>query len=108
MQTEIIDRLKECIKMAGSNNALAKKAGISEGTIRRILNGGEPTERTLKTIALSLGISVDWLVTGKGQPNLSGDPLERFVEAFIRAYEQASKTEHKTTRELAEDVYKRM
>lgn len=68
-----VGRLKVLASKAGSANALAKSAGISQSGIQRYLNGGEPSRKVLIAIALAGGCSVEWLATGKGEPGSTTD-----------------------------------
>lgn len=105
MSNTVIDRLQECINLIGSNNALALKVGISEGTIRRILSGGKPKERTLKAIADSLEISSEWLIEGTGEMKVSSDEQRRFLTAIKRAYDELEGSENLSIERLAKRAY---
>lgn len=60
------ERLKQCVRIIGSENALARKASISTAGLRKYLSGGEPTRPVLIAIATAAGVNVEWLATGKG------------------------------------------
>lgn len=53
-------RLKQAI---GSESArsFAERAGISEGTMRNMLSGGNPRLDSLLRVAVTAGVSLDWL-----------------------------------------------
>ena len=56
--------IKEFIKSEGmSNNEFARKAGVSKGTISRILNGKGASIRTIKKVSNFIGKSVDELIS---------------------------------------------
>ncbi|MCY1281102.1 putative HTH-type transcriptional regulator [compost metagenome] len=61
-----ISRLRDLASIAGSVNALARAAGISQGGLQRYLKGGEPTRKVLISLAESTGVSLQWLMTGAG------------------------------------------
>ncbi len=58
-----------CARRVGSVSALARKAGISQGGIRRYGSGGEPTRPHLLALADAAGVSLSWLATGQGDPD---------------------------------------
>lgn len=47
-----------------SARSIARKAGISDSTLRSILAGARPTVDNLVALALALGVGLDWLATG--------------------------------------------
>ncbi len=59
----IIQRRTE---LGWSQGTLALKAHVSQGTIRHLESGRNRTTRKLPEIATALGVSVEWLVTGRG------------------------------------------
>jgi transcriptional regulator with XRE-family HTH domain len=61
------DRLKEKREELGlSQGELAKRAGVSQGTIGNLEAGIRKTARALVSIAKALGVSPEWLQTGHG------------------------------------------
>ncbi len=65
VESAFVLRMRVCAAEVGSVSALAKKAGLSQGGIRRYFSGGEPTRPQLIAIAGAAGVSVEWLATGK-------------------------------------------
>lgn len=64
----IAERLKLARETAGlTQPELAGKAGVSQGTIGNIESGLRKRPRDLLSIASALGVSPEWLETGKGQ-----------------------------------------
>ncbi len=64
-----LGRLRERLKMAigeRSARAVADEAGVSEGTVRNLLNGGIPKLDSLLRIADATGVDAGWLATGQG------------------------------------------
>lgn len=59
-------RLQELVKDAGSTAAVAAQAGVSEGAVRMWLSRVEPTREKLASIAKASGVSLDWLISGRG------------------------------------------
>lgn len=49
-----------------SQEALARQVGVSQGLIGQIESGKNQGSKHIATIARSLGVSADWLETGKG------------------------------------------
>jgi transcriptional regulator with XRE-family HTH domain len=65
--TSIAERLKEARDAAGlSQPELAKRAGVSRGTIGNIEAGHRKEPRELLAIARVVGVNAEWLKTGKG------------------------------------------
>jgi AcrR family transcriptional regulator len=69
LENSFIARMEFCAKRAGSVSALAKRAGISQGGIRRYFSGGEPTRPHLAALAQAAKVSLVWLATGEGSPD---------------------------------------
>jgi DNA-binding phage protein len=61
-----VERMQKCAERAGSVNALARKADLSQSGIRRYFSGGEPTRKVLIAIANAAGVDFLWLATGEG------------------------------------------
>lgn len=64
------DRLKLLAQQFGSASELAKQSGISNSALSRCLKGAEPTLSTAQAICTAAGVSLDWLVSGKGAEGL--------------------------------------
>jgi phage repressor protein C with HTH and peptisase S24 domain len=96
---EFIARLNECADIAGSVNALAKQAGISQSGIRRYFSGGEPTRPVLIAIAKAVGVNFLWLSLGIG-PKFPGDkePIAGVIESddylYIPLYDVRASAGH--------------
>ena len=67
MDSQFIERMRICADLAGSVNALARKADLSQSGIRRYFTGGDPTRRVLIALAEAAGVNVLWLATGEGK-----------------------------------------
>lgn len=61
-----VERMQRCAERAGSVNALARKADLSQSGIRRYFSGGEPTRKVLIAIANAAEVDFLWLATGQG------------------------------------------
>lgn len=61
-----IERLLEAIELAGGENALAQKSGVSRASIDKYKAGSEPSRSYLVKIAKAAGVSVSWLAAGDG------------------------------------------
>ena len=66
-----VARMQACAERAGSVNALARKAGLSQSVIRRYFAGGEPTRKVLIAISNAAEVDFLWLATGAG--NITGE-----------------------------------
>lgn len=67
------DRLKSARKNSGVTQAeLAKQVGVSQATIANIENGRNKASTEVLSLAKILGVSPDWLATGKGVRELNG------------------------------------
>ncbi len=75
MNSEILEfheRLRILSKEAGGIRSLADKTNISERTIANWLSGKtDPKANALIPIAVEMGITLDWLVMGKGPMRLN-------------------------------------
>lgn len=69
LENNFIARMELCADKIGSVSALAKKAGISQSGIRRYFSGGEPTRPHLAALAAAANVRLEWLATGKGEPD---------------------------------------
>jgi phage repressor protein C with HTH and peptisase S24 domain len=54
----------------------AQKVGIPDSSLRKYLNGSQPTADKLVAISKATGVNVQWLLTGQGSPSLETDALE--------------------------------
>jgi transcriptional regulator with XRE-family HTH domain len=77
-------RLRESVERVGSVNGLAKGAGVSEGALRKWLQGdSEPTRERLMALARAAGVNVAWLAAGTGPRDRAGQadvaPLEGYL-----------------------------
>lgn len=73
-------RLIQVVDEAGGQNALARKTGLAQSGIARLVKGGEPTLSTLKSIANASGRSLLWLTMGDID---SARPAERSDAADV-------------------------
>ena len=63
------DRLRAKMDELGlSNSRLADMAGVSEGTIKRLMRGESSTRSTLSLVAVALDVSINWLVSPDTPP----------------------------------------
>lgn len=64
--SEFSDRFRVCVGKAGSLYALAKDCRSTIPTLKRYLNGSEPSLTMLRRISAAAGVSIEWLATGQG------------------------------------------
>jgi transcriptional regulator with XRE-family HTH domain len=90
----IADRVKSARQELGWNQAeLADQVGVSQSTIGNIESGQRKRPRELLSIAKALGVSAEWLESGKGgktgpaaerpQLKLVGDDAPQSVRAAV-------------------------
>lgn len=88
----ISDRLKAAREESGlTQGQLAVAAGVTQGTISNVESGLRKNPRELLAIAKALGVSPDWLKTGKGTTSnvISGPTIRGQVPliSWVRAGE---------------------
>lgn len=64
--SDFTHRMYLCAELAGSVNALAQVAGISQGGIRNYFAGSEPNRSILSRLARAAGVRFQWLGEGAG------------------------------------------
>lgn len=60
------ERLRQAIRAAGGNTAIAHRSGVPKSTIDGYLQGGEMKVGNAIALAGATGVRLDWLVTGEG------------------------------------------
>lgn len=75
MDSAFVARMEFCASVLGSVAALARTAGISQSGIRKYYLGAEPTRPVLIALARATGISLLWLVDGRGSVADNSSPL---------------------------------
>lgn len=60
------DRLLLLVNELGGQNAFARRVGMSQSSVNRMLSGGGATLTTLLSISKATGKTVEWLATGSG------------------------------------------
>ena len=73
---KIAERLAE-VRADRSQRQFAMDLGVFQQNINRYERGSTPHPDFLITLALSEGISVDWLLFGKGKKKMSGFPAKK-------------------------------
>lgn len=61
----VVERLRSLIPPRGEA-AFARLAGVSQGTLRGVLQHGNPQLETLASLAKAGGVTIEWLATGEG------------------------------------------
>jgi len=105
METTFQDRLAGLLERKGmSQKKLAGKAGITEAALSRYVNGTRvPRSNVLARMALALGTTSDWLMTGV-RPDGSAAPhssLTEIAEAKILLRRNASSLTREDKLEIA-------
>lgn len=74
------DRLGQLIGEAKNRNSFAAKCGVSDSLLRKYLAGGTPGIDKAAQIADAAGVSLEWLVSGRGEkhppPSIEPRPAE--------------------------------
>lgn len=114
------ERLKEAMKEGNvSQGELARRIGISQPAVWRMVNGSSKTSKKLVQIAKYLGVEPEWLESGKGKKRkdllenksqmsdvvISAIDLKHFTETPAQITERARAV---TTITLNEDVALRL
>lgn len=87
----IVDRIKQKCKEKGTSmNALEKELGFGNGTIR-MWDVKEPGSSKVILVAERLGLSLDWLLTGKEAAELSPEE-QKLVDCYRRADERGKRS----------------
>ncbi|WP_104532512.1 helix-turn-helix domain-containing protein [Xanthomonas arboricola] len=70
---EIRDRLAQAMRHSGlTQDSLAKRVGVSQQAIQKLLSGTSKTSRKLTEIALACGVRPEWLATEEGPMSIEG------------------------------------
>ncbi|MHB9021339.1 MAG: S24 family peptidase [Halothiobacillus sp.] len=85
------DRLRYAIGSMSIRN-LAESAGVSDGTIHNLLNGGLPNLKNAASIADALKVRLEWLTYGEGPINkIPSDPVHG---SFMKAIQNSESNPH--------------
>lgn len=67
MTDSLAARIRECANIVGNGDALARLSAIPRSTLEAYLTGeSEPKASRCAAIAEAAGVSLDWLISGKG------------------------------------------
>jgi transcriptional regulator with XRE-family HTH domain len=80
---QIFERLNFLVKQlaSGKPTVFAKKAGIPHPTFLKYMKGRSPNVEHLCAIRDTYGVSIDWVLTGEGEPFLTATPPAAQPEA---------------------------
>jgi hypothetical protein len=76
-------RLLQLVDEAGSKSGFAGLAGVTQRSVRLWIEGGEPGRDRLAAIAEKTGVSLDWLVAGRGPKYFSDVPRGYIAVRFV-------------------------
>src|SRR3990172_6591946 len=83
--TTFADRIRGLLR-GQSVNAVAKKCGVPESSMRLYLSGTQPRPATLVKIANANGVTTDWLTAGKGPaPDFGKGSVDRALDSYLTA-----------------------
>lgn len=63
--TKRSERLRQAVKAAGGNQAVATRAGMHLGTMNRYIGGRDMKAGAMIVLAKACGVTLDWLATGE-------------------------------------------
>lgn len=61
-------RLRQAVRRAGGNLAVARRAGMHLGTLNKYIAGRDMKASAMIALAQACGVSLDWLATGAAAP----------------------------------------
>jgi transcriptional regulator with XRE-family HTH domain len=99
-------RLKQCrLSLGLTQLALAQRCGVAQQLLSRLELGKEDATPKIVKIARGLGVTAEWLETGKGQRqiveiDLETLPLARLMEAMAARLAKADPTLRRTAANL--------
>lgn len=73
VESDIGSRIASLIPEGESQNAFARRCGIGETTLRKYLDGAQPSTDRLVAMADMAGVSIEWLAAGRGSRSRLGD-----------------------------------
>lgn len=88
---EFASRLKHAVEksgLSGNQNKIGDQFGITGAFYGQLLKGSKlPSTDKAINIAVRLGISIEWLMTGRGEMDFLGwtDPTEKEIFLLLRA-----------------------
>ena len=71
-----------CNKKGESPNSIAKKIGISSGTITNWKNGVQPRPSSVKKLSEYFGVAVDYLLGKEKSPTEEDEQMSEFAKLF--------------------------
>ncbi|AXP41824.1 TPA: XRE family transcriptional regulator [Haemophilus influenzae] len=78
--SDLSTRLKTLLEEKGlSMNAFSKMVGVSQPAISDIVSGKTRSPKNIVEIATALGVDVNWLKTGEGEPIAQGSLISSLV-----------------------------
>lgn len=87
----IVERIKEQCKQKGTSmNALEKELGFGNGSIRLWDKKVPGSDKAIK-VADKLGLSLDWLLTGKEAGELTAEE-QKLVDCYRRADDRGKRS----------------
>lgn len=90
MSREFWDRLVSAFSDAGyesSQAAIARRLDIGQSAVAKWAHGtGYPTLRKCIQIARLTGVSVEWLLTGRGNKKQQGDDMDALTQALLEKW----------------------
>ncbi|WP_158255454.1 helix-turn-helix domain-containing protein [Xanthomonas sp. CFBP 7912] len=100
---DLRSRIAAAMRHSGdTQDSLAKRVGISQQAIGKLLSGKSQTSRRLTEIALACGVRPEWLAAGEGEMLPSGrNPPESHSAGLIRDTMAAAVTIARRVQDMA-------
>lgn len=75
MDEQFHDRIDYCVQMLGGSIKASMVTGVSKSTLNRWTqsDGPDVPATGIRSLAEATGVSVDWIITGRGSPNSEAD-----------------------------------
>lgn len=94
MTTTFWDRLTSAFEGAGldtSQSAIARQVGLGQSAVAKWASGaGYPTLRHCIHIARMTDVSVEWLLTGRGNKKQEGSDMDELTQALLNHWAELS------------------
>lgn len=99
MSETLADRIRECASIVGNGDELSRKTAIPRSTLEAYLTGeSEPKASRCAAIAQAAGVSLDWLIAGRGDKQsapivaVDGGTVEQY--AYVPLYDARCSAGH--------------
>ncbi|MDQ8180372.1 helix-turn-helix transcriptional regulator [Pelagicoccus sp. SDUM812005] len=81
-----VERMKEIVADSGGMKAFSEKVGVSYSSVRKYLNGTDPSRAVVARIVTTYKVNSDWLLNGVGPKSQAAKGGAEPESAFLRQY----------------------